>query len=113
MDGGACSFVVRCWVRRRNRYIARTLRIWLRELGDEVEPPGPNFEEPGVGNEHGCEDVSHLNLHRWLQSDGPPFRVFAGYRISPTVGGGAPRHKARMIPGGTSDSVSRSAVVLT
>src|SRR5206468_7389478 len=57
------AFVVRYWS-GRNRYVIRTLLIWLRELGDDVEPSGPNFEEPGVGNEHGCEDVSHVDLHR-------------------------------------------------
>ena len=50
----------------RGRRIRPAFPIWLRELDDNVEPSRPNFDEPAVGYEHGCEDVSHLDstLHR-------------------------------------------------
>ena len=60
--GNAWPVVVSDWF-GRHRYIRRALPIWLGELSDKVEPSRPNLEEPGVGYEHGCADVSHLDLY--------------------------------------------------
>src|SRR5688500_270075 len=55
-----------------------------------------------------------LTIHRGHRGDHerPSVRGLVAYKTSRIEDGGAPRHKARRIPGGTSDSVSRSALVL-
>jgi hypothetical protein len=68
--GDACWFVGGYCFRRRIDSLVGRLLMWLREFGDDVEPSGPDFEKSGVGNEHGCEDVSHVDLSRHCRGAG-------------------------------------------
>jgi hypothetical protein len=61
------SFMMKYWRRRYwcriSRHGGRSLRGSLGEFAGNLEPSRANFEETGVRNKHGNEDVGCLDLH--------------------------------------------------
>src|SRR3954453_8869511 len=61
------SFMMKYWWRRYwcriSRHGGRSLRGSLGEFVGNLEPSRANFEETGVRNKHGNEDVGCLDLH--------------------------------------------------